>query len=230
MKERFLSDFLTRGKVFSFSFSFFIVFARWKIIASDWNIWVFGLPALSFQKVPFCLMGSQHSPLRRIPGIWSIHLSQNNQWAMDGIPSSAAHHSYFLIASSWLSIKAKPDFAFRDGRIEEGFLAPPCHLGMFWEESVTSSEWCKSSHVDKKAACSKGRTKDSLSTYPRGKTTHSWLCCNGAAELNLDVGAWVLCRWYAFCMAYAGCNMMPSHMLSMQQNSLNSYCRMLTEL
>lgn len=52
---------------------------------------------------------------------------------MDGIPSSAAHHSHFLIAPSWLSIKAKPDFAFRDGRIEEGYLPPPGHLDVFWE-------------------------------------------------------------------------------------------------
>lgn len=166
MKERFLSDFLTRGKVFSFSSSFFIVFAHWKIIASDGNIWVLGLTIFSFQKVPFCLVLSQHSPLRRSLSIWSIHLSQNDQWAMDGISSSAAHHSHFLIAPSWLSIKAKSDFGFRDRRIEEGFVPSPCHLDVFWGVRITSSERFKSRHMDKKPASIMERLKAACLLIP----------------------------------------------------------------
>lgn len=169
MKEHFLSDFLTRGKVFSFSSSFFIVFAHGKIIASDGNIWVLGLPTLPFQKVPFCLMGSQHSPLRRIPSTWSTHLSQNSQWAMDGIPSSAAHHPHFLIASCWLSTEAKLDFAFRDARIEEGFfthsLSPGCVLG-----SKCYKFWVVQKERHGQESCQQYRqARDSLSTYFRGR-------------------------------------------------------------
>lgn len=131
----------------------------------------------------FGCLGCQHFPPKRFlcaswdlsillweefPGTWSIHihLSQSNQRAMDGIPSSAAHHPHSLIASSWLSIKTKPDFAFRDGRTEEGFVPSPCYLDVFWGVSVTSSEQYKSSHMDQESSQQHRQTKGSLSTHP----------------------------------------------------------------
>lgn len=94
----------------------------------------------------------------------------------------------FLIASSWLSIKVKPDFAFRDGKIEKGLLPPPCHLDVFWGVGVTSSEWYRSSYRDKKAASNNTGNWGQLVYLSQWKITHSWLCCNGAAELVWMLG------------------------------------------
>lgn len=57
-------------------------------------------------------------------------------------------------------------------------MSPGCVLG-----SVTSSEWYKSRHVDKKAASN----KDSLSTYPRGR-----LPIPGFAVMELQSRIWML--------------------------------------
>lgn len=69
---------------------------------------------LKLQMETFGSLGCQHFPSKRslstswdlsillweqFPSIWSTHLSQSNQWAMDGILFSAAHHSHFLTAS-----------------------------------------------------------------------------------------------------------------------------------
>lgn len=86
--------------------------------------------------------------------------------------------------------------------------------------SVCYKFWEVQNQLHGQTSCRQCRqNKDSV--YPPFIPEEDWpslAFCNGAAE----VGGWVLCPWYAFCMDSADRSMLPTHTFPMQLSGLNS--------